>query len=239
VRAYLLDAPLDFDVFNRVGALIGSGGLVFLGEDDDVVRLARHFTAWLAAESCGQCPNCLNGLVSLGETLDRVLKGEASSLDIHTLWGKADIIRAHSKCGLGQTAPNPVTSSLRFFPVSYLHYLLDNPRLDTLELFLSLEALHIITRGNGAVSAAASPGPVTFFLKKGFIKFIVEELEKRDHFRPVAESRPRRFLKLLGLTPAQVGWQGVKVEYSPETIAQHPYLMVGDLRARNEAAPSA
>jgi NADH:ubiquinone oxidoreductase subunit F (NADH-binding)/NADH:ubiquinone oxidoreductase subunit E len=235
VRAYLLDAPLDFDVFNRVGAMIGSGGLVFLGEDDDVVRLARHFTAWLAAESCGQCPNCLNGLVSLGATLDRILKGEGNSLDIHTLWGKADIIRADSKCGLGQTAPNPVTSSLRFFPVSYLHYLLDNPRIDTLELFLSLEALHLITRGDAAISSTAGPGYVTFSLKKGFIRFIFEELEKREHFRPVTESRPRRFLKLLNLAHSQVGWQGVKVEYPQETITQHPYLMVGDLGARAEA----
>jgi NADH:ubiquinone oxidoreductase subunit F (NADH-binding) len=234
VRTYLLDAPLDFDVFNRVGAMIGSGGLVFLGEDDDVVRLARHFTAWLAAESCGQCPNCLNGLVSLGATLDRILKGEGTSLDIHTLWGKADIIRADSRCGLGQTAPNPVTSSLRFFPVSYLHYLLDNPRIDTPELFLSLEALHLITRGDAGISSTAGPGHVTFSLKKGFIRFIFEELEKRDHFRPVAESRPRRFLKLLNLTYSQVGWQGVKVEYSQDTIAQHPYLMVGDLGAQDK-----
>jgi hypothetical protein len=206
-----------------MGAMIGSGGLVFLGKDDDAVRLARHFTAWLAAESCGQCPNCLKGLVSLGATLDRVLKGEANSLDIYTLWGKVDIIRTNSKGGLGQTSPNPVTSSLRFFPVSYLHYLLHNPRLDTLELFLSLEALQIITSGNGAVSATASPGHVTFSLKKGFIRFIVEELEKRDHFRPLAESRPHRFLELLDLTLSQVGSQGVKVEYSQETIAQHPY----------------
>jgi NADH:ubiquinone oxidoreductase subunit F (NADH-binding)/NADH:ubiquinone oxidoreductase subunit E len=234
VRAYLLDAPLDFDVFKRVGAMIGSGGLVFLGEDDDVVRLARHFTAWLAAESCGQCPNCLYGLVSLGATLDRILKGEGTSLDIHTLWGKADIIRADSKCGLGQTAPNPVTSSLRFFPVSYLHYLLDNPRIDTPELFLSLEALHLITRGEAALSTAA-PGYVTFSLKKGLIRFIFEELTKLDHFRPAAESRPGRFLKLLNLTPDQVGGQGVQVEYSQETIAQHPYLMVGALGAGDKA----
>jgi NADH:ubiquinone oxidoreductase subunit F (NADH-binding)/NADH:ubiquinone oxidoreductase subunit E len=234
IRSYLLDAPLDFDFFNRVGAMIGSGGLVFLGEDDDVVRLARHFTAWLAAESCGQCPNCLNGLVSLGATLDRILKGEGNSLDIHTLWGKADIIRADSKCGLGQTAPNPVTSSLRFFPVSYLHYLLDNPRLDTLELLLSLEALRFITREDAALTFTSAPSQVTFFLKKGLIRFIFEELEKRERFRPLAESRPHRFLKLLNLSRSQVGWQGVKVEYSQETIAQHPYLMVGDLGASNK-----
>jgi NADH:ubiquinone oxidoreductase subunit F (NADH-binding)/NADH:ubiquinone oxidoreductase subunit E len=235
IRAYLLDAPLDFDVFNRVGAMIGSGGLVFLGEDDDVVRLARHFTEWLAAESCGQCPPCLNGLVSLGATLDRLLQGEGNSLDIHALWGKADIIRAGSNCGLGQTAPNPVTSSLRFFPVAYLHYLLDNPRIDTLELFLSLEALRFITRGDAALSSTGSPGHVIFSLKKGLIRFILEELEKRERFRRLAESRPNRFLKLLNLTPSQVGWRGVQVEYPQETLALHPSLMVGGMAAREEA----
>jgi NADH:ubiquinone oxidoreductase subunit F (NADH-binding)/NADH:ubiquinone oxidoreductase subunit E len=231
IRSYLLDAPLDFDVFNRVGAMIGSGGLVFLGEDDDVVRLARHFTQWLAAESCGQCPACLNGLVSLGASLDRILQGEGHSLDIHALWGKADIIRAGSNCGLGQTAPNPVTSSLRFFPVSYLHYLLDNPRMDTLELFLSLEALHLITREDTPFPGATGPGPATFALKKGFIGFIFEELQKRERFRPGAESRPRHFLKLLNLSRSQVGWQGVKVAYSQEILAQHPHFLTRDLAA--------
>ena len=228
IRAYLLDAPLDFDTFNRVGAMIGSGGLVFLGEDDDVVRLARHFTDWLADESCGQCPPCLNGLVSLGATLDRILEGEGTSLDIQALWGKADIIRAGSNCGLGQTAPNPVTSSLRFFPVSYLHYLLDNPRMDAHELFQSLEALRLITREDLDPSPEFPASGAAFSLKKGLIKFIFEELETRERFRPAAASRSRHFLKLLDLTPAQVGLKGVRVAYGKETIAHHPYLMIGE-----------
>jgi hypothetical protein len=108
---------------------------------------------------------------------------------------------------------------------------LDNPRIDTLELFLSLEALHLITREDPPIPGAAGPGPATFSLKKGFIRFIFEELEKRERFRPVAESRPRRFLKLLNLNRSQVGWQGVKVTYSQETLAQHPYFTAGDLAA--------
>jgi NADH-quinone oxidoreductase subunit F len=66
VRSYLMYTPLDFDSFDQVGAMLGSGGLVFIGEDDDVVRLARHFTDWLAEESCGQCLPCMQGTVSLG-----------------------------------------------------------------------------------------------------------------------------------------------------------------------------
>jgi hypothetical protein len=226
IRAYLLDVPLDFDTFDRVGAMIGSGGLVFLGEDDDVVRLARHFTDWLTDESCGQCPACLKGLNSLGDTLDRILRGEGVSLDIHLLWGKADIIRAGSNCGLGQTAPNPVTSSLRFFPVAYLHYLLDNPRIDTLELFQILEGFRLITRQEAARGDGAA---VSFALKKGFINFIVEELDKRERFRPGAESRPQKFLKLLNLSREEVGLKGVVREFSLEHLAQWHGQTGGDV----------
>jgi hypothetical protein len=221
IRAYLLDTPLDFDTFDRVGAMIGSGGLVFLGEEDDVVRLARHFTDWLRAESCGQCPACLNGLTSLGATLDRILRGEGLSLDIHFLWGKADVIRAGSHCGLGQTAPNPVTSSLRFFPVAYLHYLLDNPGMDTLELFRSLEALRLITRQE--VKGNGGPG-ARFALKKGFISFIMTELEKRERYRPGPDHRPQKFLKLLDLRRDEVGVKGVTREFPQESLAQWPGL---------------
>lgn len=221
IRSYLLDAPLDFDTFNRVGAMIGSGGLVFLGEDDDVVRLARHFTDWLTDESCGQCPACLNGLTSLGATLDRILRGEGLSLDIHLLWGKADVIRAGSNCGLGQTAPNPVTSSLRFFPVAYLHYLLDNPQMDTLELFRCLEALRLITRQE--VRLNGGPG-ARFALKKGFISFIVEELEKRERYRPGLDHRAQKFLKLLDLRREEVGFKGVAREFPQESLAHWPGL---------------
>jgi NADP-reducing hydrogenase subunit HndC len=236
IRAYLLDAPLDFDAFDRVGAMIGSGGLVFLGEDDDVVKLARHFTDWLTDESCGQCPPCLNGLTSLGATLDRVLRGEGVSLDIHLLWGKSDIVRAGSNCGLGQTAPNPVTSSLRFFPVAYLHYLLDNPGMNGVELFRSLEALRLITRQE---LGKADDAPAAFALKKGFITFILEELEKRERFRPGAEIRPQKFLKLLDLRREEVGLKGVRREFSQELLAQWPTLPAGEMRAgvSTEAAP--
>jgi hypothetical protein len=237
IRAYLLDAPLDFDTFERVGAMIGSGGLVFLGEDDDVVRLARHFTDWLTEESCGQCPACLNGLTSLGATLDRILRGEGLSLDIHLLWGKADLVRAGSNCGLGQTAPNPVTSSLRFFPVAYLHYLLDNPRIDGLEMFLSLEGLRLITRQE--VGGNGDPQATAFSLKKGFIKFILEELEKRERFRPGAESRPQKFLKILNLTRQEVGLAGVTREFSPEDLAHRPTLMIGDRDAQTAVPETA
>jgi hypothetical protein len=92
--------------------------------------------------------------------------------------------------------------------------------------------LRFITRGDAAPSSTGSPGHVIFSLKKGLIRFILEELEKRERFRRLAESRPNRFLKLLNLTPSQVGWRGVQVEYPQETLALHPSLMVGGMAAR-------
>jgi NADH:ubiquinone oxidoreductase subunit F (NADH-binding)/NADH:ubiquinone oxidoreductase subunit E len=214
VRAYLLHTPLDFDTFDRVGAMLGSGGLVFLGEDDDVVRLARHFTDWLAEESCGQCPPCLQGTMSLGRTLDAVLNGEALSGHIHALWAKSDTIKAGSQCGLGMTASNPVTSALRFFPHAFLHYLLANPRVDRVELFKGLEALRLLTREPVERIVARRRQVVGFSLtlKRHLLKHVVQEIQRLDQYRPVHARRTARFMELLQLEPHEVGRWDVTVE---------------------------
>ncbi len=214
VRAYLLHTPLDFDTFDRVGAMLGSGGLVFLGEDDDVVRLARHFTDWLSEESCGQCPPCLQGTVSLGRTLDAVLNGEGLSEHIHALWAKSDTIKAGSQCGLGMTASNPVTSALRFFPHSFLHYLLANPRTDRLELFKGLEALRLLTREpvERIVGRRRHIVGYSLTLKRHLLKHLVKEIERLDQYRPIHAHRSDHFLELLQLEPHEVGRWDVTVE---------------------------
>lgn len=233
IREYLLDAPLDFDTFNNVGAMLGSGGLVFLGEDDDVVRLARHFIDWLADESCGQCPNCLQGTASLGETLDAVLQGEAYSRHLHALWSKSDVIKAGSRCGLGTTAPNPVTSALRFFPCSFLHYVLGNNRVNRMELFRTLEALHLLTREDITV-VRGRHGMVVghlFTLRKRFIPTLYGELQRIDRHRPVQERRAGQFLHLLGLEEWEVGRRDVSQEYDLEEMALHEECMAIHTRA--------
>jgi NADH:ubiquinone oxidoreductase subunit F (NADH-binding)/NADH:ubiquinone oxidoreductase subunit E len=228
IREYLLDAPLDFDTFNKVGAMLGSGGLVFLGEDDDVVRLARHFVDWLADESCGQCPACLQGTVSLGETLDAVLLGEAFSHHIHALWSKSDAIKAGSNCGLGRTAPNPVTSALRFFPFSFLHYILGNNRVNRLELFRSLEALHLLSREDISVISRRRRVVVghIFTLRKRFMPTLYGELQRIDRHRPPQERRALHFLHLLGLEEPEVGRRDVSREYELEELQRHERRMM-------------
>jgi NADH:ubiquinone oxidoreductase subunit F (NADH-binding)/NADH:ubiquinone oxidoreductase subunit E len=229
VRAYLLYTPLDFDAFDQVGAMLGSGGLVFIGEDDDVVRLARHFTDWLADESCGQCPACLQGTVSLGRTLDRVLQGEATSEHIHALWAKSDAIKAGSQCGLGMTAANPVTSALRFFPHTFLHYALRNPRMNRVELFRTLEALRLLTRGSLEQISGRRRRLVghSFTLKKHLLRHLVLELEHLDQYRPVPQRVAEQFLNLLQVPAHEVGVRDVALECTLEDLENHQHVMWG------------
>ena len=223
VRSYLLHTPLDFDSFDDVGAMLGSGGLVFIGEDDDVVRLARHFTDWLAEESCGQCPACLQGTASLGATLDVILQGEGLSDHIHALWAKSDAVKAGSQCGLGMTASNPVTSALRFFPHAFLHHLLANMRLDRLECFKALEALRLLTRENIEKISGRRRQTVgyTFVLKKHLFRHLVTELERLDQYHPPHQRVARRFLDLLQAPVHEVGARDLSVECSIEELEHH------------------
>jgi NADH-quinone oxidoreductase subunit F len=222
VRSYLLHTPLDFDTFDRVGAMLGSGGLVFLGEDDDVVRLARHFTDWLAEESCGQCPPCLQGTVSLGRTLDAVLNGEAVSDHIHALWAKSDTIKAGSQCGLGMTASNPVTSALRFFPHAFLHYLLANPRTDRVELFRGLESLRLLTREpvERIVGRRRQTVGYSLTLKRHLLKHLIQEIHRLDQYRPVHARQSAHLLELLQLESHEVGRWDVTVEIPGEELGR-------------------
>jgi len=223
VRSYLLHTPLDFDTFDSVGAMLGSGGLVFIGEDDDVVRLARHFTDWLSEESCGQCPSCLQGTVSLGRSLDVILQGEGLSDHVHALWAKSDAVKAGSQCGLGMTAANPVTSALRFFPHAFLHHLLINPRVDRLECFRILEALRFLTRENVEKISGRKRQTVgcSFVLKKHLFRHLVTELERLDQYRPPHRRQAERFLDLMQVPVHEVGSRDVSVECTMEQLEQH------------------
>ncbi len=214
-RAYLLQTPLDFDTFNDAGAMLGSGGLVFIGEDDDVVRLARHFTDWLAEESCGQCPSCFRGTRALGRVLDRILAGQGTAADIHELWALSDVVRAGSQCGLGTTAANPVTSALRFFPAAFFHYLLGNPEMNPREMFEALEALRLLTRQEivRVTGVRRQVEGAAFTLKRHLVRFLVEETERIDQYRPESLRMTERLLRLLGLPRYEVGQREVLMEW--------------------------
>ena len=119
IPADLCDAEVGFDALNQMGAIMGSGGLVVLGESSCMVDVARYFTAFTSAESCGKCTFCRVGIRRMLDILDRLTTGQAKMDDIDRLEELALSIRRTALCGLGKTAPNPVLSTLRYFRHEY------------------------------------------------------------------------------------------------------------------------
>jgi len=114
-----LDLPIDFDSLSEAGAMMGSGGMVVLDEDDCMVEIARYFLEFTQRESCGKCTFCRLGTKQMLEALDDITKGKGKVEDIDMLNELAGDIKAGSLCGLGKTAPNPVLSTLRYFRDEY------------------------------------------------------------------------------------------------------------------------
>ncbi|MBA7685653.1 hypothetical protein ES703_94078 [subsurface metagenome] len=114
-----LDLPIDFDSLRDAGAMMGSGGMVVLDEDDCMVEIARYFLEFTQRESCGKCTFCRLGTKQMLEVLDDISKGHGKIEDIDMLHQLAQDVNAGSLCGLGKTAPNPVLTTLRYFRDEY------------------------------------------------------------------------------------------------------------------------
>lgn len=121
----LLDLPIDYDSLISAGAMMGSGGLVVMDEDTCMVELARFFLNFTQMESCGKCTPCREGTKIMLDILERITKGEGKEGDIELLQSLAETIKSTSLCGLGQTAPNPVLSTLRYFRDEYEAHIKD------------------------------------------------------------------------------------------------------------------
>jgi NADH-quinone oxidoreductase subunit F len=115
----LADTAIDYDALARTGAIMGSGGLVVLDERDCMVDMARFFLRFTQAESCGKCTFCRIGTKRMLEILDRICEGHGRPDDLDQLATLADYVSRGSLCGLGQTAPNPVATTLRYFREEY------------------------------------------------------------------------------------------------------------------------
>jgi len=120
-----LDAPIDYDSLLDFGAMMGSGGLVVMDEENCMVDIAKFFLEFTVDESCGKCPPCRVGTKRMLETLTRITEGKGEPEDLDRLQELAVNIKASSLCGLGQTAPNPVLSTLRYFKDEYLAHVKD------------------------------------------------------------------------------------------------------------------
>jgi len=114
-----LDTPIDFDSLAEAGAMMGSGGMVVIDEDNCLVDVSRYFLDFTQKESCGKCTFCRVGTYHLLEMLERLTKGEGRETDLEQLQRLSEDVKAGSLCGLGKTAPNPVLTSLRYFKQDY------------------------------------------------------------------------------------------------------------------------
>jgi NADH:ubiquinone oxidoreductase subunit F (NADH-binding)/Pyruvate/2-oxoacid:ferredoxin oxidoreductase delta subunit len=114
-----LDYPLDFESLAEAGSIMGSGGLVVMDQATCMVDVARFFLSFTQEESCGKCVPCRIGTKRMLETLERICAGEGQPEDIDTLQELGETIRFGSLCALGQTAPNPVVSTIRYFRDEY------------------------------------------------------------------------------------------------------------------------
>jgi len=119
IPASLMDIKVDYDSLTMAGSIMGSGGMIVLGEDDCMVNIARFFLDFTQAESCGKCTPCRSGTRRLLEILDRITEGRGKPGDLNLLEDLGNDIKMASLCGLGQTAPNPALSTLRYFRDEY------------------------------------------------------------------------------------------------------------------------
>ncbi|MBR6687828.1 MAG: NADH-quinone oxidoreductase subunit NuoF [Clostridia bacterium] len=120
IPASLLDVPIDYDNLTAIGSMMGSGGLIVMDEDNCMVDIAKFFLEFTVDESCGKCTPCRIGNKRLLELLTKVTEGTATMEDLEKMEELCHYIKANSLCGLGQTAPNPVLSTLRYFKDEYI-----------------------------------------------------------------------------------------------------------------------
>jgi bidirectional [NiFe] hydrogenase diaphorase subunit len=114
-----LDMPVDYDSLRQLGTMMGSGGMIVMDERSSMVDVARYFMEFCMTESCGKCVPCRTGTQQMHDILKRIAKSEGSRQDLELLEELCEVVRATSLCGLGQTAPNPVISTLRYFRKEY------------------------------------------------------------------------------------------------------------------------
>ncbi len=166
IPADMLDTPVDFESLARVGSIVGSGGMVVLDETDCMVNIAKFFLEFTQAESCGKCVPCRIGTKRLLEILGRITKGAGKKGDIELLEKLSKDIKATSLCGLGQTAPNPVLSTIKYFRHEYEAHLQGKCPAAVCKELLTYYVLEQFCKGCGACLRACPAGAITGAKKK-------------------------------------------------------------------------
>lgn len=165
-----LDLPLDFDSLKKVGAMIGSGGLVVMDEDTCMVSIARFFMNFTQHESCGKCVPCREGTHVMLELLDDIVEGRGTVDTIETLLDLSDTISEASLCGLGKTAPNPVVSTITQFKDEYLAHVVDKVcPTKTCKAFQNVTIKSELCKGCSLCKRVCPVGAISGELKNPFV----------------------------------------------------------------------
>ena len=125
IPSHLIDTPIDYDSLAAIGSMMGSGGLIVMDEDNCMVDIAKFFLEFTVDESCGKCTPCRIGTKRLLEYLEKITKGQATMQDLEDLEELCYYIKDNALCGLGQTAPNPILSTLKYFKDEYIAHIVD------------------------------------------------------------------------------------------------------------------
>jgi NADH-quinone oxidoreductase subunit F len=125
IPARMFDLPIDYDSLNKAGSIMGSGGMIVVDENTCMVDLAKYYMTFLKDESCGKCFSCRKGTQRMHEILDDITRGKATIGHIDLLRELAEVVKDTTMCGLGQTASNPVLSTLRYFLDEYKSHIVD------------------------------------------------------------------------------------------------------------------
>ena len=125
IPAQYLDVPIDYDNLIEIGSMMGSGGLIVMDEDTCMVDIAKFYLEFTVDESCGKCTPCRVGTKRLYEMLDKISKGQGTMEDLDKMEDLCYYIKENSLCGLGQSAPNPVLSTLKYFRDEYIAHIQD------------------------------------------------------------------------------------------------------------------
>jgi bidirectional [NiFe] hydrogenase diaphorase subunit len=123
--AQFLDMPVDYESLSKAGSIMGSGGMIVMDETSCMVDVARFFMDFCMTESCGKCVPCRVGTVHMHDLLRRMTEGRATMADLELLEEMCEVVASTSLCGLGQTAPNPVLSTLRYFRDEYTAHIVE------------------------------------------------------------------------------------------------------------------
>ncbi|MBI4686005.1 MAG: NADH-quinone oxidoreductase subunit NuoF [Nitrospirae bacterium] len=166
IPAEMLDTPVDFESLAKVGSIVGSGGMVVLDEDNCMVNMAQYFLQFTQMESCGKCVPCRIGTKRLLEILERITKGKGKEGDIELLEKLSADIKDASLCGLGQTAPNPILSTIKYFRDEYEAHLKGKCPAAVCKELLTYYILEEFCNGCGACLRACPAKAITGEKKK-------------------------------------------------------------------------